>query len=212
MQQSLRQQRQGVTRWIRFAVCAVLCTLGWAPARAQQPEATGPDHDALRSLKALYEKAVNENQLDLLSAQLDPTFSGVMVTGERVGSFAEMRAYWEKIRGLMGSGGRYTVAVKPDVSVILGDVALAKGTTDDKVVTGAGKEYVFSTEWTALLKKQNAQWKLLRVHGSMDSIGNPFVLSAIQSAGVFAGAIAGVVGIVVGYLLRALLGRRRQRA
>lgn len=195
-----------------LAVACALAAAALAPPRAlpAQNPAQEADHQALRVLKTAYEDGVNGDKLDLLAPHLDPEFSGVMVTGEQVVSLKEMQDYWARMKGLIGQGGKYTVKINPDVSLLLGDVALAKGTTEDRVVTDAGKEYVFSSAWTAVARKVGGQWKLLRVQGSMDPIGNPFVVAFRKATGVTAGIAAGVVGIVVGGLLGFVAGRRRR--
>ena len=188
--------------WLVVPACALL---------AQEPQAVGPDHDALRNLKTVYERAVSENNLGLLEPYLLPEWSGVMLTGEVVGGTEDARKYWAKIRGMMGEGGKYTVKLIPDTSLILGDVALAKGTTEDVVVTGDGKEYRFGSAWTAVCRKTDGQWKILRIQGSMDPIGNPFVKAAVKGTAIFAGALAGIAGLVLGVVICAIIDRRRRR-
>jgi ketosteroid isomerase-like protein len=200
---------------IRAAVPSVSWFLILASALgAQQPPAgagDAADHEALRGLKAVYERAVSENKLELLEPHLLPEWSGVMVTGEVVGGTEDARKYWAKIRGMMGEGGKYTVKLIPDTSLILGDVALAKGTTEDVVVTGGGTEYRFGSAWTAVCRKVGGQWKILRIQGSMDPIGNPFVRATVKGTATFAGAVAGIVGLALGVAICAIIDRRRSR-
>ena len=113
--------------------------------------------------------------IDALAPHFHSDFHGVMVTGRAVNSFADVQQFWRDIRGLMGEGGTYTTTVNPERSVILGDVALARGTTDDVVKTSGGHEYRFSTLWTATLQKEGGNWKIRTLQGTMDPIGNPFV-------------------------------------
>ena len=166
------------------------------------------DHDALRALKSVYEDSVMKNDLDALAPFLHPNFSGIMLTGERVTSLDELKSYWGKIRGMMGGGGKYTFVIEPEESVLLGEVALAKGTTQDKVVTGGGTEYSFDTAWTAVLQRTGGQWKILRIQGSMDPLTNEFVTSAVGGATTTGALLGGVAGLLLG-LVGALFMRKK---
>jgi ketosteroid isomerase-like protein len=177
------------------------------PGRADEEQ----DHEALRQLRAVYEQAVNENRLELLAPHLDASFTGVMLTGDQVSGFDGLKAYWAKIRDLMGPGGRYTVKLNPDLSLLFGDVALAKGTTEDVVVTDAG-EYRFSGHWTAVLQRKDGAWKVVRAQGSMDPIGNPFVKKGMSRVGLVGGGAGIVLGGLAGVFAGMALGRRRAAA
>ena len=155
---------------------AGICHAGQAAEpKGQVPSSAAEeaDHDALRALAPLYEQAANEGKPEVLKPYLDPDFSGVMVTGDDVDSFASLQDYWAKIQKLIGSGGKYHVKVNVATrSILSGNLAVAHGTTTDDVTTSSGKEYHFEGRWTAVCRKQNGQWKVLRVHGSMDPIFN----------------------------------------
>ena len=187
------------------------------PAKSPPPSgAVGDkeaDHDALRALVPVYEEAANQGRPELLKPYLDPEFSGVMVTGEEVSSFASLEDYWAKIQKLMGEGGKYHVKVNVAArSILSGDLAVAHGTTSDEVVTSRGKEYRFEGRWTAVCRKRDGQWKVLRIHGSMDPIFNPFVAATVSGSSISAGVVAGIVGLAVGWFVHVLLSRRRKAA
>lgn len=177
-----------------------------APAPAANEEA---DHESLRRLKTTYEEAVRNNQIDTLAAHFHADFHGVMVTGRPVNSFADLQQFWRDIRGLIGEGGSYTTTVNPERSVILGDVALARGTTDDVVRTSDGHDFRFTTLWTATLQRDGGSWKIRTVQGTMDPIANPFVREFATRSVVRFASGAGVAGLVLGALLGAVWQRRR---
>jgi ketosteroid isomerase-like protein len=171
------------------------------------------DHEALRALVPKYEQAASEGKPELLEPYLDPEFSGVMVTSGEVDSAASLRDYWAKVQKYMGEGGKYRVKV--DVakrSILSGDLAVAHGTTSDEMTTAGGKVYRFEGRWTAVCRKRDGQWKVLRIHGSMDPIFNPLVAEAVQASAVPAGVVAGLVGLVVGWLVHVLWSRRKAAA
>ena len=168
------------------------------------------DHAALRELKSLYERAVNENRLDLLAPHIGTPFHGVMITSKPVSTLDEMKGYWASMQRLMGPGGTYRVTLDPARSVILGDVALARGTTRDVVTTDEGRVYRFGTNWTATLHRQNGVWKIVQVQGSMDPVGNAFVRSFIKDSLMKYGALVALLALGLGLAIGFFAGRRRE--
>ena len=161
----------------------------------------------------MYEQAVASENVDLLQPHLAAGFSGVMVTGDSVRSTEDLRAYWQKIKQILGDGGKYTVTVNPDeLSLISGDFALSKGSTQEVAITGAGKRYEFSSQWTAVCRKEDGQWKLLRVQATMDPVSNVFVKTFLSRTATTSALIGAALGIVLALLAAWLLSRRRSRA
>jgi ketosteroid isomerase-like protein len=180
---------------------AILSSAASAGVAAQQPAPTPAEeveHTALRQLRAVYEKAVRDGNIDALAPYLASDFHGVMVTGRVVKSLDDLKRYWSDIRSLIGDGGTYTTTVNPELSVLLGDFALARGTTADVVVTNRRQEFRFASNWTMTLHKDNGGWKIRQVQASMDPVDNAFVREFRRRAVIFAAAVAGVVGLVVG--------------
>jgi ketosteroid isomerase-like protein len=189
----------------------MLCVLLTSSGSAADDHA---DRQALLALKAIYEEAMRENQLALLEPHLAPEFSGVMVTGEAVKGFPALDQYWQDIQKLMGEGGHYTVTVTEDGPALLaGNLAIASGTTEDEVVTGAGKKFRFASQWTAIAQKRGGEWKILRIHASMNPISNEFIEAKITTVIMITGGIAAVGGLILGWLAHILWrARRAQRA
>ncbi|WP_425395534.1 YybH family protein [Aeoliella sp.] len=171
------------------------------------------DREELRGLVGEYEKAIADANPSVLGPYLSEDFTGVMVTGEEVDGMQSLQAYWDKIQGLMGDGGKYTVEVEvAEPATIDGDLAYAFGTTKDQVVTGSGKQYDFTGYWTAVCRREGGSWKILRIHGSMDAVTNVFVKSAISGASTLSGIIGGVLGVLVATIVCVLFARRRSSA
>lgn len=185
-----------------------LAMMGTAYPQAQDEKG----HEAIRSLKALYERAVNEGKLELIEPHLDAAFTGVMLTGEEVHGFAGLKAYWEKIWQLIGKGGKYTTELNAERSWIQGDVAVARGTAQEYLVAASGNEYRISPYWTAVLVRRDGHWKLLRVQGTMDPVGNPFVKVMVSESVRWTGIIVGILALGAGLAAGFFLGRRRVRA
>lgn len=178
------------------------------PSAAIDEEAA---HDALRVLRKIYEQAIRENNLELLQPHLDTEVSGIMVTSDLVIGFDGLKAYWNDIQELMGEGGVYTTTLVPELTWIHGDIAVAQGSSEDHVVTGAGKEYDFTSNWTAVLVHREGGWKIRRMQGTMNPVENQFVAAAVQGAATWAGVGAGIGGLVIGLVVGIFWSKSRAR-
>ncbi len=189
-----------------LALCLVVCCASVAGITVADEEA---DHAALRVLADKYQEAIKTKNPAALSPHLADDFSGVMVTGEETADLQSLEAYWQEIQKLLGDGGEYTVKVNvPEPATIVGDLAFAHGSTDDTVVTSSGKTYEFEGYWTAICRREPDGWKIVRIHGSMDSITNTFVKGALTKVTRVAGFGGGAIGFVIGASLLWLLKRR----
>ena len=173
-----------------------------AAGRAATPE--DPAHDALRRIKGTYEKAVHSGDLTPLKALFAPETTAVMILGHEVKSFAELEQHWKYVSDMIGPGGSYTTTLKPETSLILGDVALSRGTSDELVKTAAGREYAFTSSWTAVSRNTGGEWKVLRLHGSMDPVTNVFTSTFMQRAkltyGIGGVVLGAAIGLGIGFL------------
>lgn len=182
--------------------------LGWCTPIFAQVEANHEDHEALRELRRVYEQAANENNLDLLKPYLHKDFSVVMMTNREFKDFDSLKKQWQITRDKIVGDGTYEVQLEPELSTILGDIAIAHGDSSNRIVTGSGQELTFDAKWTAICAKEDGQWKILRAHGSVDPFRNAFVTSAVKELllKVVAGTLIG--GLIIGWLLRAWVGRK----
>ena len=186
----------------------LLVSLPWSVSLAQD----NADRQALQALKPVYEQAMREGNPALLKPHLDPEFTGVMVTGESVTGYDGVEKYWQYIWDLMGEGGQYTVTVTEDgPALFAGDLAIASGTTEDKVVTSVGKEFHFTSRWTAIMRKQEGEWKILRIHASMNPISNEFIAAQVTTVTMITGSIAAAVSLILGWLAHMFWRSRRKR-
>ena len=177
--------------------------------------ATGEEaaHAALRALVPIYEQAASAGKPEGLKPYLDPDFTGVMVTGTEVKGLDGLQSYWAQMQKVMGEGATYRVKVHvTDQALLSGDLAVARGTTSESVVLSGGKEFAYEACWTAVCRKREGQWKILRVQASMDPISNPFVAAATRRTGTFSGVAGLCIGLGAGWLVGRMLGRRRVAA
>lgn len=182
------------------------------PPAADPNDPNAADREQLRELKRLYEAAASEGKPELLQEYLAPGFTAVMVTGDELTTYDELTAFWQRIRSLLGEGGRYSVEVLIDRPASFdGNLAIATGRTKDHVQPGNGTTYDFEGRFTAVFVRARDRWNVLRIHGSMDPITNPFVIAAMKPV-MWTGVVAGGVGgLAVGGVLGLLVGTRRGR-
>lgn len=182
---------------------------GPGPAPLADTSDQESERDALRAMLPVYEQAANEGKLDALEPYLDDEFTGVMVTSNEVDSFQSLKEYWETIQGYLGESGSYRVKVNvAGPAALTPDVAVAHGTTEEEVVTSVGNRFNYTGQWTAVLRKRDGEWKILRIHGSMDPINNPFVSTMGSSMSIVYGLIGLAVGAIVGWIAHLLIARR----
>ncbi len=180
-----------------------------SPQAVSSPAAASEeaDHEALRALRALYEEAAAKGDPAALEPHLAPDFTGVMIKGNEVVGYAGLAEFWRGVQQQMGEGGHYSVQVlAAEKSRIFGDIALARGSTEDRIVTGAGRELRFTSQWTAVCQKIDGRWKLLRVQGTLDPLDNPFLDGVVAARSYQVGGLALLAGLVLGFLA----GRRRR--
>jgi ketosteroid isomerase-like protein len=206
--------------WIGTLGLVMTAVAGVFPAAAQDDGEEGAettaggdeaDHQALRDLKAVFEKAASENDLELLRPHVHENFSAVTFTNREFTDFDAFKDRWQKTRDEIVGDGSYKVTLLPERSRIDGDWAIARGDSENVLVNSAGKEYHFNSRWTAICRKVDGEWKLIRAHSSVDPFGNPMLLDGVKTRIIQFTAGAGIAGLVVGGLIAFLLARRRAR-
>jgi ketosteroid isomerase-like protein len=165
------------------------------PALANEQE-----KEALRSLRGIYEKAIASRDLSTLKPHLAADFSAVMITADEVKGYDGMLAYWKKVEDFLGKDGTYQVTIDPDDTIFEGNIAIAKGRAKEHVVRN-GKTLGFTSQWTAIARKEDGEWKIVRIQASIDPIGNP-IIGVLQGYSKWITAIAALIGgLVIGRLL-----------
>jgi len=194
-------------------VCAVVVTMlsvAHGQEATAQPADDEADHAALREYKALFEQAAAENKLDLLKPILHEPFSVVTYTDREFTDFEAFKTRWQQTRDEIVGNGSYKVTLLPVRSEIYGDMAIARGDSKNELITAAGNKYNFTSHWTAVFRKQDGQWKVVRVHSSLDPFGNPMVVGQVKKWMTWTGVGAGIGGLLIGGIIAFLLARRRK--
>lgn len=168
------------------------------------------DRAALDRIRVAYEEAINNGDMSKFQPYLAKDFSGVMVTGESVQSYSDLVGYWKKIQSLLGPGGSIRTKVIVDRTDLFGDIALSRGATDETIHAGiTGRDYLVHQSWTAVLRRESGEWKVVRIHGSMDPITNVFVAVDVKIAKIAFGTGGLIVGFLLGLVMMMIVHRKR---
>lgn len=191
-------------RTLLFCVGAVIASV----LRAQSSVDEASLHQQLRELKTTYETAINSGNLTPLEKYFDPKSSGVTIDNQTFHSFAELKGIYDGFHTRF-PGVVYRVALTAEPSLLAGDLAVAQGTSEEYVKTSSG-EFTYTGTWTAVLRRTNDGWKLVRSQMTMDPFGNSIVRFFQQRLRL----TFGIGGLVLGALVGFVLGRltRKQAA
>jgi len=182
--------------------------LFFSTALAQPPapeDEHGADRAALRELGGKYEQGINSGNLMPLAPSIAPEVSAVFATNDEVQGLDAMQKYFDSIKERLGKNSSYSVKLNPDRTDFFGNIALAHGRSDETAKLGNGREYRFTTHWTAVLRKDNGSWKALRLHVSMDPLDNPAITARLQVRTLIVaalGALAAAVAFAIGRAAR----------
>lgn len=166
--------------------------------------ASEEDKVALRTLRSVYEQAIANRDLTSLKPHLAADFTAVMITADEIKGYNGIVAYWKKVEDFLGKDGTYQVSVEPDDTIFEGNLAIAKGRAREHVVR-SGKTLDFISHWTAIARKEGAEWKLVRLQASIDPVSNP-IITALQG---YTHWLIGLAALVGGLVIGRLLPRRK---
>ena len=162
------------------------------------------DHDALRKIRAIYEDALNNRDLDKIKPLLADGFSGVVISGDEVRTFEDMQAFMNRVWDMTGEGGRHHVNVVADHTDLFGDLAVARGYNEESFHTADGKDYAFKAQWTVVARRQDGEWKIFRVHSGLNPMDNVIITEIVRRTKVSYGFAALGVGLALGFAIRSL--------
>lgn len=167
-------------------------------------------HDELRAVRATMETALNEKDLDALTAHVTPDVVFTTMNGDVVHGPDGIRDYYRK---MMEGEDRVVDSISAhfvpdDLSILLDpDAAVAFGSTEDRYELAGGRTFEVAARWTATLVRRDGAWKIAAFHYSTNMFDNP-VLDAQRSALVKAAIGAALVAFVLALLVGRALGRR----
>lgn len=193
-----------------FLLVVMLAFIGLAPVPAIAAEREA-DHEALRAVLATSTEAINKANLDLLKPVLAKNLTIITVDNHKLQSLDEFKAYWD---GLFHGGAlsleRVEVAPSPDglTEFLGGDVGYIDGTSKDVYHFKSGSAQNLTVRWSAVVEKEDGQWKIAKIHFSADILDNPILSIAKQAAGGNM-LLPALAGFAIGALLIGMLCRKK---
>lgn len=169
------------------------------------------DHEALRELMNECTNAMNQGKFDQLKPYLDEQFTIITVDNSKLSSLASFQDYWDKI--FKGDKPLLTkLTIKPEADdkthFITDEIGVVHGTSKEKYHFTDGDVRKMNTRWTAVVHKENDQWKLMKIHFSSNILDNP-VLSALKGQMFKVAVIGACVGFVLGLFFMLFMRRKK---
>jgi hypothetical protein len=187
--------------------CSTTVMLGASLCMAQSAAEEEAEWVKIRNIKAIYEDAVNTNQIDKLRPYIAKNFHGVMVNGSEARSYDDLVKIMADARALIGAGGSYHVKINYEPGTMFGNLAVANGTAEESIVTGSGKRFDPTSTWLVNLIKEDGAWKLYRVQATMDPVNNVFVRDTVKYTSIFMGGGGALAGALIGAVAMRVLRR-----
>ena len=160
------------------------------------------DRQALLKVMGAVEKAINDQDIEGIIAQMSPDCTVIWWNAEISRGPDQIRAYYRKMvkdRGRFIS--KYTTTAKlGDHARFVGsgaDVALADGTTQDVFYPIVRGPFELDSRWSTTVAKYNGEWKIANLHLSSNVFTNTLIAELTRmmwyvGAGcLFAGGLAG---------------------
>jgi len=166
------------------------------------------DRAQLLQKLSVVEDAINRKDIDALLPLLDDNVVTIYQNAEVARGVGEVKAYYDK---MLGKTDAILKSYSSKASIgaparFFGDIAVADGRSEDKIVFINGSELVVNTLWSVTLEKQAEEWKVVQLHFSTNLFDNPLLNVAKKNLWIAASAAA-VIALIIGFLF----GRRRAR-
>lgn len=166
-------------------------------------EAESPAHKALRDLRTVMQRALNQRDLDTLLQHVTDDVVFTTMNGDRVIGKAGIRQYFTK----MLEGAEPVVkSIKAQFTVeslshLYDDnVAIAFGHSNDSYQLSNGDTWTVTPQWSTTVVRQNGQWLIADFHYSVNMFDNP-ILTAQRTWLLGGGLIVALLALIVGFFL-----------
>jgi ketosteroid isomerase-like protein len=186
--------------------CLIGLALGFSarPLHAQNDENL---HAELRILNTEYENAVNSGDLSPLASLFTPATSGVVVENQEFKTLADLKDIYARFNAGF-PGTVYHIKMNPEPSQIYGNIAVAHGTCQETVKMPAGS-FDYTSTWTAVLRRDDGKWTLIRSQVTMDPFGSSIVKFLVHKAETYFGLGGAGIGLLLGLLLGRMLVKKQ---
>ena len=187
--------------WYALAVAALLRPF---PMTAQT-DSHQEDRQALLKILAAVEKAINDQDIEGILAQMSPDCTVTWWNAEVSRGHDEIRAYYRK---MVKDPGRYISKYTTQARLgaharflgSAGDVAVADGSMQDEFFPIIRGPFQLDSRWSTTVTKAGGEWKIATLHLSSNVFTNTLI-SELTHALWYAGAAGLAVGALAGWLI-----------
>lgn len=169
------------------------------------------DRQSLLKILSEVEKAINDQSIDGILAQMAPDCTVTWWNAEVSRGHDEIRAYYRKMVKDEGRFiSKYTTAAKLGAHARFvgsnADVALADGSMEDVFYPVIRGPFRLSSRWSSTAAKVGSEWKIVNLHLSSNVFTNTLTAELTRALWY-----AGAGGLALGGFAGWLLGRRGRR-
>jgi ketosteroid isomerase-like protein len=199
-----------ITRTASILGILLLVAAGTLCAQEADP-AQEAEHNALRALTAEVTQAINNQNIDQLGKYLAEEFVFTAVDQTVLTDVASIKAYYDRMIEADDSPVT-SFQIAPAAAVLTrfldADTGYCYGTSEDTyILRSNGQKVSLPSRWTALVVKENGQWKIKAVHSGVNFMDNP-VIDGLKMLARRNQLIAALIGILLGLGVGVLAGRK----
>lgn len=163
-------------RTILFIIICIIANLSYSADMSPDVEAK---HQALRVLKQNVVDALNRQDIDKLLTYFSEPFAFTTVTQEVLTSKDAVKDYYHRML-VSDDSPIKAFTVKPEADILthfLNDnIGYCYGTSNDSyTLQKNGRTIEMKSRWSAVVVKENNQWKISVVHLGVDFTNNPIL-------------------------------------
>ena len=195
-----------------FSDSLLLLALSLIPLVSTAQDKSGDreqDHEALRSLKTEALAAINAKDIDNLASLFTEDFAFTGSDQTTVTGKDEIIAYYTRL--LIDEGAPLKdIKATAEASILTRFIdeksGYVYGTGEDTYTLANGTSISANNAWTALVVKEDGQWKIAAAHVGINFYDNP-VVKKLAGYTTKLAVGTGIVGLIIGFLL----GRRGKK-
>ncbi len=193
-------------------VLLLMLFLGIPQAFAQ--DSREADRQALLGILQDIEKGINDSNIDLMAKHIAPKAMVTWLNAEVSQGPEGVKAYFKRMVGAPSETVLSRYSTHPKISgpaVFYGDVAVANGTTEDEFTPHNRSVFKFDSRWTATLRKNDSEWKIIALHLSTNSFNNALI-TELRQLSIYTGAGGGLAGLFLAVAWGYWYRRKKSRA
>lgn len=188
----------------------IVCLLCSNFAAAQEDEAFAAEREQLLSLLEKVETAINNKDLNSIKDSIDPQAIITFHDAKVAKGVSALEDYFEeKLGGSSAVLKDFSTTATVDAPAVFydGNIAIAYGHSVDNFVFATGNEFELTSRWTVTLRKDQADWKVVALHFSVNMFDNPLLNTAKNNFMAFA-IIALILGMLIAFVVARLIYKK----